>query len=91
MNLPEIVAYLLSHGANPNIDARVAVNGLPPINQGALHCAARKGNAWRATLTELLKSPHVDIDKKDSDGKQYSYAYLLYNNNNKHYLFTITL
>ena len=71
MNLPEIVTYLLRNGANPNIDARVVISGLPARMQGALHCAARKGEACLATQTQLLKSPDIDLDKADSDGKQY--------------------
>ena len=85
MNLPEIVAYLLNHDANPNICARVVINGLPARMQGALHCAARKGDTWLATQTQLLKYHDIDIEKHDSDGKQYislSNQLLLQRNNN---------
>ena len=69
MNWPEVVAYLVSQDADPNIYARVAANGLPTRMQGPLHCVALKGNVGLATLTHLLQSPHVEINKADSDGK----------------------
>ena len=70
MNWPEVVAYLVSQDADPNIYARVAANGLPTRMQGPLHCVALKGDIGLATLTNLLQSPHVEINKADSDGKR---------------------
>ena len=68
--MTDIVSHLLRHGANSNIDARVVINGLPSRMQRALHCAARKGDAWLATQTQLLRAQDVNIHKTDSDGKQ---------------------
>lgn len=69
MNKPEIVAMLVKHGADVNIQATRRDRN---FFQGPLHFAAKQGDTYDQTLAQLLKSPKVDKNALNSDGEPIS-------------------
>lgn len=71
-NQPEIVAKLISRGA----DVNVQILSSAPSGTCAkyayyclLHYAASRGHEWMATLCELLKATNINLDAINSYGK----------------------
>lgn len=70
-NQPEIVAKLISRGADVNVQILSSApsgTSAKHVYYHLLHYAASRGHEWMATLCELLKATNINLDAINSYG-----------------------